>query len=129
MARVQVWHTIPDSYELACDDVRCPKAGECYVNLSDVVCLATVDHDTPRVIVRKGWEWPPWLLCDWVARNADGKLTLGVGAYVIGTHAFYAPPPGSAVIASESLLAINLPPASDWPQSLRINPQRKVVAK
>ena len=129
MTRVQIWHTIPDGYELACADLRFPKAGEWYLNREHVACLATVDQDVERVIVRKVWEWPPWLLCEWVARNADGTLTMGVGNYRLGPFAIYATATGCGLIVPLSMLAINLPLTSDWRQSMRMNPKKTVVTQ
>lgn len=80
-----------------------------------------------HVVVCRKWQWPNWLLCDWVARNQNGSLVLGFGEHAIDGQCHYSWGGGRDYsVVDERAIGINLPPCTDWRQSLRLNPNREV---
>ena len=125
MKRVQVWTEIPDDVELACDTLRVPREGDGIISGSGDLVFAGAGHAMPRVIVRPAWQWPSWLLCDWVAQNKSGRIAMGCGDPILLSELWSWSGCGRIDFVDSDLLAINLPPCTDWKQSLRLNPNVK----
>lgn len=126
MPRTQIEIDIPDGYELACDHMRHPKAGDWFLDSTDLsVVQSPCDRVGLRVIVRPAWQWPAWLKCDWVAQNKDGRIAIGTGQPEILERIWGAVPDGEVDYVDAKCIAINLPPCTDWRQSLRLNPNRE----
>lgn len=75
-----------------------------------------------HVVVCRKWQWPNWLLCDWIAEGREGEVTLGCGTPTIGSSIWYSE---RYRTLTSKFLALNLPPCTDWRQSLRLNPNRE----
>lgn len=94
-------------------------------------------HDDTRKIitlvveVKKAWQWPSWLLYDWLAENENGTIALGYGEpLMVGSKWVVkvadndmAPCRFSYVYRSD--YNFNLPRCTDFRKSLRLNPNRK----
>lgn len=121
--KVQVTVDIPDGYELACEEMRAPKQGELFFYAGGVsVATFAFDESSTRIIVRPAWQWPVCLLCDWAGRDKYGTAMLGFGD-PIPTESGWRSERYQRI--HEPYFAINLPPCTDWRQSLRLNPNRK----
>ena len=123
---VQVNVEIPDGWELACDEMRAPLDGEHYMNLRNGVNKAfcvTSDYG-PRIIVRKAWEWPPWLRAaaividqrsrQWKACHKVPHLDEGLNE---GWDGF-----GHWATITKDMFDFTPPPCFDWRESCRLNP-------
>ena len=123
MIRAQVWVKIPNRYELACDELRAPKKGEWYLDLSGKPYQADHSFTIPYIIVRPIWQWPVWLKCRWIARCSDGMIALGRCDLPIEGREYWCSKIGCDYVSASSL-DLNLP-EGDWRKSLRMNPNRE----
>jgi len=118
---------IPAGYELACPQMRAPKAGENYLIFEDenreVGCALGnwgVSRQHHRVIVHPAWKWPEWLTAAAIAMDANGSW-----------RAYASPPIRDERIwttadvempLDNQLFRFDPPPCDDWTKSLRLNP-------
>jgi len=66
---------IPDGYEAVA--FRDPLPGEEFISFKGDVMASTIkEPGHPRLIVRRQWEWPSWLTCRAIAKDASGDWTL-----------------------------------------------------
>lgn len=119
MSRAQIEIDIPDGYEL----VKVREQAHRFFDdeLADCRLLVSL-----IVGVRPVWQWPAWLKCDWVARNQNGSLVLGYGEHATDGQYHFSNAGGCHYsVVDERAVDINLPPCTDWRQSLRLNPNRE----
>lgn len=62
---------IPEGYELACREMRAPTQNEWFIDRNGNIAQLIVDNweSGPRVILKKKWQWPEWLLAPYIAKN------------------------------------------------------------
>jgi hypothetical protein len=119
--KVSVKVEIPDGWELACDEVRQPLAGEHFINLFGSVVYQSHHCGDIRIIVRKSWQWPEWLKAGWIAMDEDGEwFAYSVEPEIKGN--VWNPERGYKQIANLTVLDISPPTCTDWRNSLRKNP-------
>lgn len=122
---------IPEGYELAYKEMRHPQVGESYLSTTisgqDVkICNedAILGH---RVIVKKKWQWPEWLTCNYIAMDLNGDwygytnkpiLSLEDKMWSNNTNL-------ARNISSYNFINFNWPTVVDWTQSLMENPHKK----
>ena len=119
---------IPDGYE-ATGEFRCPNVGEYWIydHCLPACGLGFVLPHSPRLILRKTWQWPEWLKAPWIAMDKNGEW-----------YAYKEQPdlmdcfvtwqssgPSSLVLIDCLLFDFTPPECTDWKQSLRKNPNAK----
>jgi hypothetical protein len=112
---------IPDGWELACDELRLPKAGEYYLT-KDLVMQAHYDFFSCQkcVIVRRvePWKQPDFLKPGWIAMDESGE-------WYWYTKEPFCSPDGNQWFSGNSVILMSEvnwtpPQCSDWKQSKRI---------
>lgn len=119
--------TVPNGYEEVSNVLSYPRKGELYVFDGKVV-KATDDFKCRKyLIVRKVWEWPAQLTCDWAVKSTV------FGAWYIGNgplpqyknKAWDLTVVNAAVIATKALKVLGIEmPDCEAKYSLRINPSK-----
>lgn len=118
MTRAQIEIDIPDDYEI----VEIEQQGD---TISSGDGNGVIGHVFFTAITRKAWQWPAWLKCDWVARNENGRIAIGNGKAHALQKVWGPSADGGVDYVEADYLEINLPPCTDWRQSLRLNPNRE----
>lgn len=122
--KVQVTIEIPDGYELAEIEMRCPKFGEYYLSnrrREYQPILSSMDFYMELYpILRKKWEWPKWLIACCIAMNSDTNWY----AYErIPTYNEQQWRNGGKLCGLNPLIQdVVLPICTDWTKSLIKNP-------
>lgn len=118
MTKAQITIDIPDGYEM-------------HKVVDQSVGFLDDQFDGRRLLVKllidvkKTWQWPAWLKCDWVARNENGRIAIGNGKSRALEKVWGPSADGGADYFDADSIAIDLPPCTDWRQSLRLNPNRE----
>lgn len=124
MSKAQIEIDLPDGQEL----VEIEQHGD---TISSGDGNGVIGHVFFTAITRKAWQWPSWLLYDWLAENANGTIALGYGEPLMVKSKWVvkvadndmAPFRFSYVYRND--YNFNLPPSTDWTKSLRLNPNRR----
>lgn len=115
MPTVSVKVQIPDGWELACDEMRCPKNGEWFLSHSGDPEQANIDFFNSRFPILRKWKQPEFLKPGWIAKDSNGLW-----------YWFQNKPSLGSMQWESDFSACNLaafkwtPPACDWKQSKRM---------
>jgi len=74
------------------------------------------------VFVRKAWQWPEWLLADWIAMNRSGKW-FAYADKPKRTDFWYFTGERLLSLTDNPAVAFEPPPCNDWKKSARQNPR------
>lgn len=120
MAKVKIEVEIPDGHEVT-SLCRGKQYGEHADKSAAIPYIVHIRPATPFEICGKPADWPEWLKCDWVAKDANEKVWGYVGGQPHQKTAYW-DSHGMSQMLSE-FIAIEIP--GPFEQSLRENPNRK----
>ena len=115
--KIEIEVDIPDGYEFVRYGV--PTDRDYFVYPDGYVMPSGCESNGSYVIVRKAWQWPPWLKADYIAMDKAGKWFAFASRPNcecdgwFGVNHFY---------INKLVLDFNPPPCDDWTQSLRVRP-------
>lgn len=118
MAKVQIEIEIPDGHEVVdvIPDVSIYEDQPCQNRY-------TIESRPAKPFLINGVpsDWPDWLTCDWITKDADGDLYFHYREPKIERDGWYSS--SGNYYLDKSLIAIDIP--GNWMQSKRENPRRK----
>jgi hypothetical protein len=120
---------IPEGYELADAVMRFPQIGEFFLSCDKGVRPLQCGSIGigMRIIVKKKWEWPEWLIAKYIAMNRNGVWNAFMDhpyihaeseTWCIRNNGYIA----GIIRLNPNVFTIELPTCSDWTKSLIENP-------